>query len=112
MIALMTLQILIIPFTLLFYPVWVSIQSFINPFNVPKEYRCLCFCKHLSMIVDRCWFSCLLLLFFFPIVVIFGLIVGVLNMAVFTVPAIIAKTFKLVRMILFWRCFCCLNRHR
>ena len=63
------------------------------------------------MRVDRGCFSCLLFLFFLPIVVIAGLMIGVVNLVVFIVPAYVVKIYKLMVMILFWRCFCCLNRH-
>jgi len=101
---------LLIPFTLLLYPMWVMLQSFINPFNMPKKYRWICFCKHLSLIVDNCCFSLLLLIIFLPIVIVVGLVVGVLNMVIFTVPAVLWKLYKLLVMTLFWRCS--LNRHK
>ena len=105
------LHLLTIPFTLLLYPVYVLLCSFINPFYMPREWRWLCFCKELSMRVDRGCFSCLIFLFFLPIVVIAGLMIGVVNLVVFIVPAYVVKIYKLMVMILFWRCFCCLNRH-
>ena len=105
------LHLLTIPFTLLLYPVYVLLCSFINPFYMPREYRWLCFCKELSMRVDRGCFSFFLFLLFLPIVVTAGLVIGVLNLVVFIVPAYVVKIYKLMVMILIWRCFCCLNRH-
>lgn len=105
------LHFITIPFTLLFYPVYVLFCAFLNPFYMPKKYRGLCFCKHLSMIVDNCCFSCCLMMFFAPIIFALGLCVGALNLAIFIVPAYLQKFYKLFKMIFIWRCACCLNRH-
>ena len=100
-----------IPFTLLLYPVYVMICAFINPFYMPRQYRWLCFCKELSMRIDRCCVSLTMFLVFLPFVIAIGFIIGIFNLLIFIVPAYCLKIYKLVAMILFWRCFCCLNRH-
>lgn len=94
-------QIFLIPFTLLFYPVFVLYAAFFNPFYMPQRWRFLCFCHN----------NCLLLFCFWPIILILGLILGVLNLAVFLVPALVFKLWKLLKMVTWWRCMCCLNRH-
>jgi hypothetical protein len=111
MILLTIIHLFLIPFILLFYPVYVLFMAFINPFYMPKEIRCLCFCKHLSMIVDKCCFTCCLFTFSVPFIFILGIFIGVINVLVFIVPAFIYKLYKLISMIIFWRCYCCLNKH-
>ena len=39
------LHVLLVPFTLLFHPVYVCFAAMYNPYNMPRRYRCLCFCK-------------------------------------------------------------------
>ena len=109
MICYMFLQLFTIPFTLLFYPVYVLMNAFINPFNMPKKYRFLCFCKDIS---NNACCGCLIFLFFAPIIFCIGLALGCINLAVFIVPAYINKIYTLLKMLLFWRCLCCLNRHK
>lgn len=111
MILITIMHLIFIPFTLLIYPVYVLFSALINPFNMPKELRCLCFCKHISMIVDKCCCTMCLYMFSIPLIFVFGIILGILNVIIFTIPAIIYKSYKLISMILFWRCFCCLNKH-
>ena len=106
-------HLLMIPFTLLFYPIFVLFSAYINPYYMPKELRCLCFCKAMN---DKfCPFSkcspCLWFLAFAPIIFCLGLLIGCANLAIFLVPAYIIKIYKLLKMSLCWRCFCCLNRH-
>mgnify|MGYP006999515300 CR=1 FL=1 len=64
------------------------------------------------MRVDKCCFTAILFMFFLPWVVVTGLVIGVVNVAVFLVPAYAMKMYKLMVMIVFWRCFCCLDRHK
>jgi len=112
MICLIFMQLFFIPITLLFYPVWVMMAAFFNPFNMPKKYRWMCFCKEVSDHHNNVFLSCGMLLVFFPIVVAIGLAIGVLNLVIFIVPAYLMKIYTLLKMLLFWRCMCCLNRHR
>jgi len=106
------LYIFLIPLTLLFYPVYVMTEAFLNPFNMPRKYRCLCFCKHLSAIVDNCCFSVCLFSLFFPLILALGLLIGCFNLAINLVPAVLMKLYKIFLMTIYWRCYCCFNRHK
>ena len=101
-----------IPLTLIFYPVYILFVSFHNPFNMPKRWRWLCFCKHQMAICDNCFCSCLMFLIFAPVILVLGLLLGALNCAIFIIPAYIKKLYTLFKMVLFWKCLCCLNRHK
>lgn len=104
------IQLFLIPLTLLFHPVHVCMQAFCNPFNMPKKYRFLCFCVPAGR--RNCPIGFLLLIIFLPIVLAIGLIAGVVNMVIFTIPAVLCKVYKLLKMVTCWRSFCCLNRHK
>ena len=106
------LHLITIPFILLLYPVWVLMHAMINPYYMPKKYRFLCFCKHYETVFSCCFCTCLIYSFFAPFIIIFGLIIGVFNCLIFNIPAIIFKIWKLLVMIFYWRCFCCLDRHK
>ena len=107
-----TIHTLMIPFTLLFYPVYVLFMVMRNPYNMPKEYRCLCFCNNLYDKINNSCISCCFAMFFAPFVLILGLIIGAISCAIFSIPAILLKIYKLLAMGVFWRCSWCLNRHK
>ena len=106
------LSFITIPLTLLFYPVYVLFISYHNPFNMPKKWRCICFCRQQSTIRNSCCLTIFMCLFFSPIILCFGLILGCVNCAIFIIPAYLKKLYTLGKMILFWKAGCCLNRHK
>ena len=105
------LHTIMVPFTLLFYPVYVVFAAMRNPYYMPKEYRCLCFCSDL---LENCNLivSCFLACFFIPLALVIGLVLGAFNCAIFVVPALLLKLYKLLLMIVVWRCSWCLKRHK
>ena len=105
------IHLLFIPLTLLFYPVYVLLAAYNNPFYMPRQYRCLCFCRPCARSIDNCFFSCFIFLLFLPVVIAIGLVIGALNLALKIIPAIIFKLWKLLIMVCWWRCACCLDRH-
>lgn len=105
------IDLILIPFNLLLYPVYVLMMAYINPFYIPIKFRWICFCKDVSLRFNNCCCSALLFMTFLPFVLSFGLIVGCFNLAIKIVPAYIWKIYKLFIMIFYWRCLCCLNRH-
>ena len=104
-------HLLFVPLVLLFYPVYVMTSAYYNPFNMPMRWRWLCACRRCSEDAS-CGATLLFHCLFYPIVFAVGLALGVVNMAVMTVPALIWKIFVLCKMTCCWRCKCCLNRHK
>ena len=105
-------HLILIPFTLLFNPVVIALAAYRNPYYMPQRYRWLCFCSTWARRIDNCCFSCLLFMFFLPFVIVIGLVLGCFNLAIKIVPAVLFKLWKLLVMVCYWRCACCLDRHK
>lgn len=112
MIFLSIMHLFLIPFTLLFYPVYVMTQAYHNPYNVSRDYRWLCSFRRLSSEADNCCVGILFYIMFLPLIVTVGLALGVLYCACLCVPAVIFKLYKICQMTCCWRCNCCLDRHK
>lgn len=105
-------HLLVMPFTLLFYPVYVLVAAYRNPYNMPRQWRWLCCCNACAVRVDNCCCTCCIFMLGLPLVLVLGLALGCLNLALKIVPAILFKLWKLLVMICYWRCACCLDRHK
>ena len=108
-----SLQVILIPLILLLKWPLIFARAFKNPL-VCVECQGFFFCR--SMLDNCCVYSCcclkLLLYLFvylvlFPLLMVVGLALGVLNLAVFIVPAYLVLIYRFTR-ILFYRCNCCI----
>ena len=105
------LTFLLIPFILILQPIRVLAKSFKNPLYFPQRWRWCCPCQLWLMGAEGrsccCRLCCCSTVYclFYPLVLLLGLLIGVINMAIFILPALAYQLYRILRIV-FNRCPC------
>ena len=106
-----TITIFLVPFILIWKPIRVLLKSFKEPLYFPQRWRWCCPCQLWMVAADNrscCCKLCTCITIFsllLPLVFLVGLVLGLINMAIFVVPAMLYQIYRLLRII-FNRCPC------